>query len=58
MNICTGWSPPCTSSRRSIIAYHHACVSQGQGFLRQLHLLALNSAEEKAQYISVNWIFF
>ena len=58
MNICTGWSPPCTSSRRSIINYDRTYISLGQGFLRQPHLAALISAEEKAKYISVNWIKF
>ena len=36
------------------IAYHCACVSQGQGFLRK----PLISAEENGKYISVNWINF
>ena len=26
MNICTGWSPPCTDSRETISAYHSACI--------------------------------
>ena len=27
MNICSGWSPPCTDSRETISAYHVAHAS-------------------------------
>ena len=33
MNISTGWSPPCTSSRHSIITYHRACIDAEQYFV-------------------------
>ena len=57
MNICTGWSPPPrrpTSSRRTIIA--HASVKVKELAQAEMMLAALISAEEKAKYISVNWI--